>query len=85
MSYCRFLEGDVYLYEDAGGFICCQWCHLSSDGEDSREFYSVQTALDHIKEHLAAGHKVPARAIEGLQGMLEEGLNLPEKWNSAEL
>lgn len=29
MAFCRFSDGDVYLYEDvAGGYTCCA-CHLA--------------------------------------------------------
>lgn len=29
MSYCRFSDGDVYLYFDVGGYICCCACWLA--------------------------------------------------------
>jgi len=29
MSYCRFSEADIYLYNDCGGYINCQCCHLA--------------------------------------------------------
>ena len=65
MSYCRFLEGDVYLYESEEGHIRCEWCFLSPDAS-SEVFHSTQAALDHIYKHITAGHKVPARAIKAL-------------------
>jgi len=29
MSYCRFSDGDVYLYPDVNGYICCCSCRLA--------------------------------------------------------
>ena len=29
MSYCRFSDGDIYLFHHTGGYIICQMCSLA--------------------------------------------------------
>lgn len=59
MSYCRFSEADIYLYDDIQyGLYCCS-CSLTPDrsfaaGDD------FDAMLAHIAEHRAAGHDVPS-------------------------
>ena len=63
MSYCRFSEGDVYMYPSEQGIACClcllapQWLNLPSR----------QEALSHLLEHRQAAHTVPQHAIDRLQ------------------
>ena len=56
MSYCRFLEADVYVYMDVNGSLSCCGCILGDDWY----FDSTQAMVDHLAEHRAAGHHVPA-------------------------
>ena len=80
MAYCRFSEGDVYLYatkRDGTGFECC-WCHLAmvadADGDewwDSITLSSRTEALAHLREHQKAGHAVPVSAIARLEAEIE--------------
>lgn len=75
MSYARWSEGDVYVYEDvSGGFTCCG-CSLhpdnDKDGPGAVKSINVETREDmiiHLKGHIAAGDFVPDRAIERLRG-----------------
>lgn len=77
MSYCRFSEGDVYMYdggrlEDDKPSLSCSRCSLET--EDTPSLYgamSPQEALQHLRHHQAAGHKVPQRAINRLQEEIE--------------
>lgn len=61
MSYARFGDGkfaprsDVYVYLDAGGYLCCCGCKLNEDWEH----YSTQAILDHLDRHRRAGDVVP--------------------------
>lgn len=76
MAYCRFSEGDVYLYAtNASGteFECC-WCHLATvtdaDGDKWRDSITLPSraeALAHLREHQKAGHVVPASAIARIE------------------
>jgi len=68
MSYCRFSEGDVYMYPSVDGTIVCQMCLILI--EDQRQgktwnsvFTSLEEAYEHLQEHLKRGHTVPERAF----------------------
>lgn len=66
MSYCRFGEADVYIYDDVyHGIICCL-CSLIDVEDDSERYghnfvagYDRQKMLDHIEDHRNAGHNIP--------------------------
>lgn len=64
MSYCRFSEGDVYMYYGAAGYECCG-CRLV-DQHTHVSFETPRGAIEHLKEHLREGHEVPMRAFKGL-------------------
>lgn len=67
MSYCRFSEGDVYMYPSEEGIECCL-CLLAPP------WLTLQTerdALAHLLAHRAAGHTVPQHAIDRLQEELK--------------
>lgn len=109
MSYCRFVESDVYMYPSCNGGITCCSCLLSkkvitifttgSDEDsflkgiepckncggkgcdecmihDDIHFDTYQEAINHLHEHVKAGHQVPDRAFEGLKRDMEEGISL---------
>lgn len=67
MSICRFQpfadagpQSDVYVYEDRDGWVCCG-CRL---GQVSLSVSEPAQMIAHMREHVAAGHKVPAHALE---------------------
>ena len=72
MSYCRFSDGDVYMYSSLslGKIVCCA-CRLNK--KDKRDWYpdsilnSSKEALNHLKEHIYAGDKVPKCARDMLK------------------
>ena len=54
MSYCRFSEGDVYVYGSNGGFVCDS-CRLL----DGDFMCKTRTAmLEHLGRHVAVGDGV---------------------------
>lgn len=65
MSFSRFLEADVYVFEHVGGGIECCGCWLA-DGEEQDWFYNAKTPrqmLEHLDRHEAAGHDVEIARI----------------------
>ena len=61
MSYARFGESsNVYVYAHYRGFIECCGCSLS----DTWDYHSRQAIVDHMQEHVTAGHMVPAYLLE---------------------
>ncbi len=77
MSYCRFSEGDVYMFSSiAEGIMCCS-CSLVPKVEPdvlSRDpiFTTPQEAIRHLEQHKKAGDIVPDRAIEVLKDELDK-------------
>jgi hypothetical protein len=66
MSYCRFLEADVYVFMHVSGHLECCACFMSEDAWDSFEAHSTQEMIDHLNKHKAAGHDVPERVFKEL-------------------
>ncbi len=74
MSYCRFSEGDVYLFPttvelDAALIECCI-CRFSEGrvGSSRSVFFDTRSsALQHLRKHREAGHQVPQRAFDRLR------------------
>ena len=73
MSYCRWSESDVYLFENISGVWTCQLCLLEDDNR-SHEMCSLEEVLAHLEAHKQAGHEVPERAFERVRRELEEEL-----------
>lgn len=67
MSYSRFGEGDLYLFLGAKGFICCSCLLAPKDYADMILGEDPQSALDHVNQHIDAGHHVPARCTARLE------------------
>lgn len=70
MSYCRKLEGDLYIYQaTSGGFECCD-CLLGSKYPDHGVLFfrckGREEMLRHMFDHVGAGHKVPDYAMHGM-------------------
>ena len=77
MSYCRFLEGDVYVFMSVGGWLECCACTLAPEDWTSREFHSTQAMLDHLYEHRAVGHDVPDYVFDDIKADDKE--NFPDE------
>lgn len=61
MSYARFSDdSSVYVYADVGGYVACCGCALG----DKWDFHSPSEIVEHLQEHVAAGHKVPAYLLD---------------------
>lgn len=61
MSYARFgATSDVYVYAHVGGFVECCGCKLG----DNWEHHSAAEIVDHLREHVAAGHLVAERLLD---------------------
>ena len=61
MSFSRFGEADVYVFEHVGGFIQCCGCDLLSEEGDMWGMYDAKTPremLKHLDEHEALGDDV---------------------------
>lgn len=61
MSFARFSNADIYMFEAAGGWIECCGCWLSEDIEDDTWILRLPTpreALAHLDAHEAAGHDI---------------------------
>lgn len=55
MSYARFIDYDVYVFFNSGGWLECCGCSLG----DNWRHDSTQSMVDHLAEHRAAGHRLP--------------------------
>jgi hypothetical protein len=66
MSICRFFwdGSDVYLFHHVGGYWCCCGCRLSDTTNWRCGLEETDTVVDHLDEHVAAGHVVPIHAYE---------------------
>ena len=91
MSYCRFIEADVYIYDDVyHGLYCCA-CSLSNVKMEHSEFFGMEIPvydgfscgydydkmLAHVAEHREAGHYIPDHVDERL--IFERNCN--HEWN----
>lgn len=68
MSYCRFIEADVYVYASCDGPLVCCACSLSK----TWEHYSTAAIVAHLKDHIDAGDYVPDHVIPALEADREE-------------
>jgi len=69
MSYCRWSEGDVYMYEAERGIVC-MCCSLEPSDNFGRVDVTLDTpqeALEHLEQHRDAGHVVPDCAFDQLR------------------
>jgi hypothetical protein len=75
MSYCRFLDADVYVFMNVSGWLECCACTLESGEWKSLSFYSTQEMIDHLKAHVEAGHNVPDHVFKDLWA--DDKVNFP--------
>ena len=66
MSYCRFVNGDAYIFENLEGCFECCGCWLSPDG-GGMVFATREELLKHIDDHRQVGHHIPLYVDEQLR------------------
>lgn len=74
MSYCRFIEGDVYMYptvSHGNEVVCCCMCSLDAE-EPFVYLDTLEDARKHLLKHIDRGDHVPARAFMAIQEEIEE-------------
>jgi len=67
MAYCRWGDGDLYIFHHADGYLICMSCSLI--GENQYRDFTCKTRtqmLAHIAEHAHAKHNVNLHAIDRL-------------------
>lgn len=64
MSYCRFGNADVYVFEHVYGGIDCCGCWL--DPQQPR-LHSMEEVEEHFAAHVAAGHNVPDTLVADIR------------------
>lgn len=70
MSYARFgPDSDVYVFQTCGLLLACCDCRLREIEATIpwASFSTAREALDHLKRHIDAGHKVPDYTIEEIK------------------
>jgi len=71
MAYCRWWNGDVYMFNHVDGYICCCACSFNELDKNGwpvdEEFSSLKEALRHLYKHREAGHRVPDYAFERIR------------------
>lgn len=78
MSYCRWIDGDLYIYHSVdGGLVCCACRLLGENGENFRAF-KRSDMIAHIEAHVAAGHDVQEYVVKELQAEMELGDEVTE-------
>lgn len=66
MSYCRFLEADVYVFMHVGGFLECSACILGHEEREPFDANDTQTMIAHLKKHVESNHNVPQHVFDNL-------------------
>jgi hypothetical protein len=66
VSYCRFVEADVYVFMHVGGHLECCACILHKEDWGSFQADSTQKMIDHLIEHKNAGHHIPEHVYANL-------------------
>jgi len=77
MAYCRFSDGDVYLYDHADdtGLICCD-CRIVEAGISTKwHGMSRVEAITHLAEHAERGHSFPHEAVTELLAEIVEAVS----------
>ena len=71
MSYCRFDEGDLYIYPSGANSIICTGC-----GAGDKDFVTTSHSkmLEHIIQHLKKGASVPIYAAQRLFREMDDGV-----------
>jgi len=76
VSYARFSDADVYVYESVYGFFMCQVCLLTPQDEGGwHGDTTTNTRMEmvtHLRAHREAGHDTGA-AIDRLEAEIAQG------------
>jgi len=75
MSYCRWDDGDLYIYEDIHGGLTCGGCKLLGGAAIDGQSFNCPTRsamIAHIEEHRAVGHDVQKYVAETLRAEIAE-------------
>lgn len=73
MSYCRFLDADVYVFMSVGGWLECCGCWLADEEEGNAYTASTtQQMVEHLRRHEEIGHLVPPHVYDELWADDEE-------------
>lgn len=78
MSYARFTENDVYVFYSVMNCLTCCGCMLG----DKWDYYSTQAMVDHLEDHIAAGHDILPTLIPSL--WQDDKINFPNSENDPE-
>lgn len=87
MSYCRFSEGDVYMYHHVGGHIECCACSLADLVAGSSKFFDKLSGADKkpdykgpttFKMHGSTKLATYQEALDHLQKHRDAGHSVPE-------
>lgn len=73
MSYIRrSLTSDLYTYESDKGLECSAcWLHETERWWATIILNSTEEAVEHVREHITAGHRVPDGLVEDVQNRVE--------------
>jgi hypothetical protein len=69
LSYCRFMEADVYVFMDVGGFLNCCACNITDDEDQWGSFHAFSTVemIDHLNTHRMLGQHVPESVFKNIE------------------
>lgn len=88
MSYCRWSDGDLYVYHDVGGFLICMCCSFTPVGPTGWHGDFTTTSrkgmASHVREHIAAGHDADEDVAKELENeSAVEGDEIEERSSEA--
>lgn len=66
---------DVYVFADVAEILRCCGCRLAS-GDEPQDFFTILTSrmVEHLAEHTAAGHAVPATVVPAILADYPDGI-----------
>ena len=88
MSYCRFMEADVYVFMDVGGFLNCCACNITDDEDQWGSFHAFSTVemIDHLNIHRMLGQHVPESVFKEIEKDDQKNFMVKvDDWSQADL
>ena len=82
VSYCRFIEGDAYIFAtrigDENAIECCACTFGEPSGLLTKSFFAHSTdeMVEHVQRHIEAGDNIPGSVIPDLHA--DDENNFPE-------